>query len=382
MRVGLFTNNYLPFRGGVTTAVETLRLGLEALGHRSWVFAPASQQPHPDPPFVFRYPSIPAPTYPGFSLPLPVSTRLARLARGLELDVVHVHHPFLLGLTGRRLARRQRRPLVFTYHTRYEKYAHYVPLPQRLVRGLAVRLACRFADSADLIVAPSSHVADTLRARGVRAPIAVIPTGVDLTVFRPGSRERARRRLGLPPDGLICLYAGRLDREKSLERVLDAFESIAAAVSGATLHLVGKGSHARALAERAGTGRASHRIVFHGGLAREALPDYYRAADLFLFASETETQGLVLAEAHACALPAVAVRASGVDEVVSDGETGLLTKAESGEMADAAIGLLLDAERRAAMGQAGRRLAESRFSAQRQIEAMVAHYEALLARGR
>src|ERR1700737_1485186 len=81
MRVGLFTNNYLPFRGGVTTAVETLRLGLEGLGHRAWVFAPAAQHPHQDPPFVFRYPSIPAPTYPGFSLPLPVSRRLARLPR-------------------------------------------------------------------------------------------------------------------------------------------------------------------------------------------------------------------------------------------------------------------------------------------------------------
>ncbi|HJX85944.1 MAG TPA: glycosyltransferase, partial [Gemmatimonadales bacterium] len=128
MRVGLFTNNYLPFRGGVTTAVETLRVGLEALGHRAWVFAPAAQHPHPDPPFVFRYPSIPAPTYPGFSLPLPVSHRLGRVARTLDLDLVHVHHPFLLGVTGRRLARRHRRPLVFTYHTRYEKYAHYVPL--------------------------------------------------------------------------------------------------------------------------------------------------------------------------------------------------------------------------------------------------------------
>ena len=163
MRVGLFTNNYLPFRGGVTTAVETLRVGLEARGHRAWVFAPAAQQPHPDPPFVFRYPSVPAPTYPGFSLPLPVSLRLGRTARALELDLIHVHHPFLLGVTGRRLARRQRRPLVFTYHTRYEKYAHYVPLPPRLVRRLAVRLACRFADSADLVVAPSDHVAETLR---------------------------------------------------------------------------------------------------------------------------------------------------------------------------------------------------------------------------
>ncbi|HKA62892.1 MAG TPA: glycosyltransferase [Methylomirabilota bacterium] len=379
MRVGLFTNNYLPFRGGVTTAVETLRLGLEALGHGAWVFAPAAQHPYHDPWFVFRYPSIPAPTYPGFSLAVPISRRLGRLARRLDLDVVHVHHPFLLGVTGRRLARRLRRPLVFTYHTRYEKYAHYVPLPQRLVRGLAVRLACRFADSADLVVAPSDHVAETLRQRGVRAPVSVIPTGVDLALFSPGSRDRARRRLGLPTEGLICLYTGRLDREKSLERVLDAFESVAGAVTGASLHLVGKGSHGDALERRAAAGGAARRIVFHGGLRRDVLPDYYRAADLFLFASETETQGLVLAEAHACALPAVAVRASGVDEVVTDGETGVLTKGETGEIADAAIGLLLDPERRRAMGQAARRLAEARFSATRQIQAMVGHYDALLA---
>jgi glycosyltransferase involved in cell wall biosynthesis len=382
MRVGLFTNNYLPFRGGVTTAVETLRVGLEALGHRAWVFAPAAQQPHPDPPFVFRYPSVPAPTYPGFSLALPVSRRLGRLARALDLDLIHVHHPFLLGVTGRRLARRQRRPLVFTYHTRYEKYAHYVPLPPRLVRSVAVRLACRFADSADLVVAPSDHVADTLRGRGVRTPVSVIPTGVDLALFSPGSRERARRRLGLPATGLICLYTGRLDREKSLERVLDAFESVAAAVSSATLHLVGKGSHDAALRARAGASRAGRRIVFHGGLDRGVLPDYYRAADLFLFASETETQGLVLAEAHACALPAVAIRASGVDEVVTDGETGFLTKGDTREMADAAIGLLLDGARRSAMGAAARRLAEARFSTERQIGAMVGHYQTLIDRER
>ncbi|HSE04914.1 MAG TPA: glycosyltransferase, partial [Methylomirabilota bacterium] len=249
-----------------------------------------------------------------------------------------------------------------------------------LVERLAVRLAGRFADSADLIVAPSEHVAETLRVRAIRTPVAVIPTGVDLALFAPGDREGARRRLGLSADGLVCLYTGRLDREKSLERILDAFESVAAAVPTSTLHLVGKGSHGQALQRRAAAGRARRRIVFHGGLPREALPDYYRAADLFLFASETETQGLVLAEAHACALPAVAVRASGVDEVVVDGETGLLTKAEAGEMADAAIGLLLDAERRARMGQAARRLVEARFAAATQTATMVARYEALRAR--
>src|SRR5947208_3915321 len=233
MRVGLFTNNYLPFRGGVTTAVETLREGLDALGHRAWVFAPAPARALPEPAFVFRYPSVPAPTYPGFALPLPLSPRLARTARQLQLEIFHAQHPFLLGPAARRFARGYGRPLVFTYHTRYEKYAHYVPLPERLVAALAVRLSCRFAGSTDLVVAPSERIAATLRERGVTAPVAVVPTGVPLDLFRPGDRGEARRKLGLPADELLCLYVGRLDREKSVDRIIDAFGSVADAISGA-----------------------------------------------------------------------------------------------------------------------------------------------------
>ena len=376
MRVALFTNNYLPFRGGVTTAVETLRTGLEAAGHQAWVFAPGARGAA-DPPFVFRYPAIPAPTYPGFAVPVPVSPHLARVARGLRPDVVHVQHPFLLGLTGRRLARRLGVPLVFTYHTRYEKYAHYVPLPERVVATLAVRLACRFADRADLVVAPSVAIAETLRERGVRAPVAVIPTGVPLDHFRPGDRGVARATLGLDPGRLSCLYVGRLDREKSVERVIEAFALIAGALPEAELLLVGQGAHAAALRRLAAASPGAGRIRLLGGHAREALPAFYRAADLFLFASETETQGLVLAEAHACGLAAVAVRASGVEEVVVDGETGLLTKPDARDLADAAIGLLLDPVRRATMGAAGRLVAERHFSAVGQVDAMVARYAAL-----
>src|SRR6267142_1127382 len=260
MRVGLFTNNYLPFRGGVTTAVETLREGLDALGHRAWVFAPAPARALPEPAFVFRYPSVPAPTYPGFALPLPLSPRLARTARQLQLEIFHAQHPFLLGPAAR-----------------------------------AVRLSCRFADATDLVVAPSGHIAQVLASRGVRAPVVVVPTGVDLERFRPGDREAARRRLGLPADAPICLYVGRLDREKSVERIIEAFASIAEAVSGARLLVVGQGSHAGPLEGLAAASRAREGIHFVGGVAREELPPYYQAADLFLFASETETQGLVLA---------------------------------------------------------------------------------------
>src|SRR5437773_10886758 len=293
MRVGLFTNNYLPFRGGVTTAVETLREGLDALGHRAWVFAPAPARALPEPAFVFRYPSVPAPTYPGFALPLPLSPRLARTARQLQLEIFHAQHPFLLGPAARRLARAEGRPIVFTYHTRYEKYAHYVPLPERLVAALAVRLSCRFASSTDLVVAPSERIATTLRGRGVRTPVAVVPTGVPLALFSPGDRREARRRLGLPADDPLCLYVGRLDREKSVDRIIDAFGSVADAISGARLSLVGQGAHETAVRRRADASPARERIWFHGGRDRDTLPFFYRAADLFPFASETETQGLV-----------------------------------------------------------------------------------------
>lgn len=378
MRVALFTNNYLPFRGGVTTAVETLRLGLERLRHPTHVFAPAACPLVADPSWVFRYPSIPAPTYPGFSLALPVSRRVHAVMRAFDPDVVHAQHPFLLGPAARRFARRLGRPLVFTYHTRYEKYAHYVPLPERVVAALAVRLSCRFAASSDLVIAPSERIATTLRERGIATPLAVVPTGVPLDRFSPGDRADARRRLGLSPDGLICLYVGRLDREKSVDLIIDAFGSIADAVSGARLSMIGQGTHEAALHRRAQASPARDRIHFHGGMGREALPPYYQAADVFLFASETETQGLVLAEAHACGLPAVAVRASGVDEVVHDGETGILTKADAREFADVAIGLLLDRERRLTMGHEARAVAARDFSASRQVDAMAAHYARLL----
>jgi len=377
MRVALFTNNYLPFRGGVTTAVETLREGLHARGDQAWVFAPSPCAPFADPPGVFRYPSVAAPTYPGFALPIPVSSRLARTVRELAPDVIHAQHPFLLGVTARRLAHRLRVPLVFTYHTRYEKYAHYVPLPERLVAALAVWLSCRFAASADLVIAPSASIAATLARRGVRTPVAVVPTGVDLDRFRPGDRDAARRALGLTARGPLCLYVGRLDREKSVERVLDAFALVAEALPDARLLLVGQGSHTDALRRRAARSPAGDRIAFAGGHPQADLAPYYHAADLFLFASETETQGLVLAEAHACGLPAVAVRASGVEEVVADGETGILTKSDARDLADAAVGLLLDDERREAMRRQARAMAERSFAAAAQVAVMAGHYASL-----
>ncbi len=381
MRIALFTNNYLPFCGGVTISVETLRAGLEAAGHAAWVFGPRLA-PAEDPPRVVRYPSIPAATYPGFALAIPYSRRIARLAAALDFDVFHAHHPFLLGPAARRFARRHRRPLVFTYHTRYEKYAHYVPLKQTLVEALAVRLSARFADTADAVIAPSAVVRDELQARGVRAAIAVVPTGVDLERFRPGDRRVARVGLGVPEDEPLVLYVGRLDREKSVDRVLLAFERIASTVPTARLMLVGQGTDADRLHRLARALPVRERIRFSGVRPHRALPACYQAADVFLFASETETQGLVLAEAAACGLPAVAVSAPGCDEVVHDGETGVLTKGDPAALGEAAIGLLLDPERRQRMGLRAREIALREFGARLQIERTLHVYAEAAERGR
>ena len=368
MRIALFTNNYLPFCGGVTISVETLRGGLDAAGHEAWVFGPRLRGACDASPRVVRYPSIPATTYPEFALAVPYSRRIARLVAAVDFDVFHAHHPFLLGPAARRLARRQHRPLIFTYHTRYEKYAHYVPLRRSLVEAAAVRLSTRFAARADAVLAPSAVIRDELRARGVPTPITVVPTGIDLERFSPGDQIAARRALGLDPRGLVLLYVGRLDREKRVDRVLRAFERVAGTMTRTRLVLVGQGTQADHLRRLTNALALQDRIHFLGVRPHDALAACYRAADLFLFASETETQGLVLAEAAACGVPAVAVDAPGCDEVVRDGETGLLTKADPAALAEAAIGLLLDAERRSAMGRRAREIALREFDARLQID--------------
>jgi glycosyltransferase involved in cell wall biosynthesis len=375
VRVAFFTNNYLPFCGGVTISVETLRQGLAARGHEVWIFAPRLPGPRPEIPHLVRYPSIPALTYPEFALAMPYARGIATRVRTLAVDVFHAHHPFLLGPAARRLARRLRRPLVFTYHTRYEKYAHYVPLRRALVEAAAIRLSTRFAARADAVIAPSAVIRDELLARGVQTPIAVVPTGVDLECFSPGEAAAARAALDLDPREPLILYVGRLDREKSMDRILLAFERIASTLPRARLLLVGQGTQAEALRGLARRLAVGDRVQFAGVRPHHALVSYYRAADVFVFASETETQGLVLAEAAACALPAVAVGAPGCAEVVHDGETGILTKATPAALAEAIIDLLLDPDRRRAMGRRARQVAEQGFDVRGQIDRTLAVYQ-------
>ena len=209
---------------------------------------------------------------------------------------------------------------------------------------------------------------DQLRARGVRAPIAVVPTGVDLARFRPGvSRRRAPRARAAGRRRPWCSTSAASTARRASTACCWPSIGSPARCGGAHLWLVGQGKETEPLRRLAAGLAAGDRIHFAGVRAHDSLAAWYQAADLFLFASETETQGLVLAEAAACGLPAVAVIAPGCDEVVRDGETGILTKGDPAALAEAAIGLLLDAERRAAMGARARQVAVDGFDVALQI---------------
>ena len=379
MRLGFFTNNYAPWVGGVTTAVETLREGLERRGHEVFIFAPSFSGDTGGTPRVIRYRSIPALTYPEFVLPIPFSLAISRVIRRLDLDLFHAHHPFLLGRTALRLARRAGRPLVFTYHTRYEKYAHYVPFPLSWVQKTAVARATRFANQADLVIAPSIAARALLQAQGVRTRIEVVPTGIPPARIGPGPRWALRADLGFSDSARLVLSVGRLDPEKNLPTLLRAFDSAAQPRPEFHLLMVGKGTqegHLRALASSL---PSASQIHFLGAIDYEKVLDIYRAADLFLFASTTETQGLVVAEALAVGLPVVALRAPGVEELARDGVTGVLADSEA-DLGQALAVLLNDDGRRAALARAALETAPD-LSAELQVDRLARFYEELLAAG-
>ncbi len=378
VRVGLFTDSFRPYVSGVVRSIEVLRQGLVGRGHRVFIFAPDYPGDAGREDGVFRFCSLPAPTHGEFRLGLPFSWRLGDTVRRLGLDLIHVHSPFLMGWLGLRCARRHRLPLVFTYHTFYHRYVHYVPFAREWAARAVTAWSARFASACDLVVAPSPGAAAFLRDIGVRSRVAVVPTGVDLDLLAGGDGGAFRRRRGLEGNPLL-LYVGRVAREKDLPFLLRAFRLVSAAVPAARLVVTGDGPALAEVRRRAAAEGLGGRILFTGRLEGEELAACYRAADVFVFPSLTETQGLVLAEAMAAGLPVVARRAEALEAVLTDGREGFLCGGDEEEFARLVLFLLRDGERRRRMGGLARLRAES-FSRSAMVGRLESHYLALLPR--
>lgn len=311
--VAAFTDTYLPTVNGVTYTVKTWRDTWRSRGGRMDVVYPGSEGYAPD---DGEYPvrSLPFPFYEGFRLGMP------RVPDAVEnVDLVHAHTPFALGLSGFRLARRENLPFVASYHTPTSEYAAYLTSVESFesrLEGLSERYERWFFDHADTVVTPSRitrrYLLDSV---GVDAEVTVISNGVDVERFAPVDTDEFRRKYDL--DGPLVGYTGRHGFEKCLGDVVDA---VAEADVDATLVFGGDGPARESLERRAENRGVDARFL--GFLPREELPAFYSALDAFLFPSPVETQGLVALEANACGTPVVGVDSGALADTVDDGITG------------------------------------------------------------
>lgn len=315
LRVGFFTEVYRPVVNGVVASVDALAEGLRSRGHVVYCFAPRMPgYVEADGP-VFRMPSLPLPTRTPYRLTLPLVSR--RNLNGVikHLSIVHVHSPFVTGWMGLRYARRYGMPLVYTYHTQLEAYAHYVPFDANATRYAASQLTRTFANLADAVVAPTPAMAAHLRDLGVRTRLDVVPSGIDVAFFASGRRDDAVRLFcGAGAKDRLLLYVGRLGKEKNVEMLLRALAI--ARNSHLRLAIAGDGPVREELERLAHELHVSGSTRFLGFVERERLPDLYGSCDAFLMPSTTETQGLVLAEALAAGADVIAADAAPNREVL------------------------------------------------------------------
>ncbi|WP_142847054.1 glycosyltransferase [Telmatospirillum sp. J64-1] len=378
MNIMMMTNTYAPHVGGVARSVDAFTQAYRRLGHKVLVVAPEFEDMPEHEQDVVRVPALQHFNGSDFSVVLPVPGLLDEAIEAFAPELIHAHHPFLLGSTALRLSRRLDLPLVFTHHTMYEQYTHYVPGDSETLRRFVVNLSTSYANLCDHIFAPSESVADILRERNVETPITVIPTGVRLEEFDRGSGPGMRAVLDIPPDAFLVGHVGRLAPEKNLEFLARAVIAFMAAEPRAHFLLVGKGPSEKVVREAFVRAGLTSRLHMPGQLEGAMLASAYRAMDVFAFASQSETQGMVLAEAMAAGVPVVAVDAPGCREVVRDRRNGCLLPAENEVTFAGALMWMsrLSPDERAGILQEVRETAVA-FSLERSVERAVGIYREL-----
>ena len=331
----MMTNTYLPHVGGVARSVHTFAEDYRKAGHEALVVAPTFPDLESvDPEIeknVVRVPAVQKFNGSDFSVRLPLLSMLHPRVLGFEADVFHSHHPFLLGDTALRLGADNGVPVVFTHHTLYEEYVHYVPFPSKRMESFVMEMSTHYANLCDAVIAPSESIAKLIRGRGVEAPVTVIPTGIDVAAFAGGDGQRFRRAVGISADSFVVGTVGRLAEEKNLDYLCRSVGAFLKDRPDAVFLVVGAGPSAGKMKRIFTEHGLGDRLVLAGKRSGSDLYDAYGAMDLFAFSSFSETQGLVLAEAMAAGLPVVALDASGVREVLRDGKNGFMLPAAAKE---------------------------------------------------
>ena len=354
MRIGMFANAYLPVINGVVRSIMLYRQGLLSDCHFVGVFAPDARNYEDDQPFIFRYPAIPLPTQLNYSFPVVTAPHITWMVPRLKLDIIHSHHPIIVGVEARRFSEELDIPLVFTFHTMYHEYTHYfLGMDNEIVKQIVRRMVRDYANRADYIIAPSPAVVDLLPSYGIQKPVEILPTPVDLEQFKP----RPMPPLS-DPNHIRLIYVGRVAKEKNLDFLLRVFKRVADQDDRVELTIVGGGPSLGELKKLAASLGIAHRVRFTDMVPFSQVVEELNQADLFVFSSVTETQGLVILEAMAAGLPMVLVESKALLYFVNPGKDCIVVKEDEEAMAAAILSLINDPARLQAMGRAARQNAE------------------------
>lgn len=355
MRIAMLTNNYKPFVGGVPISIERLSDGLRSLGHEVYIFAPSYKEAM-DEPYVIRYRSRKKMLKGEIVIPKFLDQVIEEKFVANSFDIIHVHHPMLMGYTAQYLGRKYSIPVVFTYHTRYEQYLHYLKpydrlqkhcnrrdmnrirtLERKLLYGGSEKLVTvhnrLFTNQCKLVLAPTRSMKQYLEEQGTTTNVEVVPTGLLKDDFQCEAEkvEQIRKQYLDGKKYLFCTVS-RLEKEKNIQFILSGLQKLKANQGDCfRFLLIGDGSEKEELIKEAVRLGLEKNAIFCGCVEHSDIRNYYQACDLFLFASRSETQGIVLLEAMAAGLPVVAVDATGTSDVVNDGWNGYITELDIDE---------------------------------------------------
>ncbi len=320
LNIGMMTDTYIPQVNGVATSVNLFKRYLESLGEKVYVFAPMVPKNESN---AFKVSGLKFLWEKQHRLAIPISHKIYNLTSRLNIDIIHSHAPFSMGFQALRVSEKLGIPHVHTYHTLLTEYRHYIPLPFRPTEEAVKEFSAWFCNLTDTVIAPTDKIKEELLGYGVTVPIHVLPTGIDVENFRKPLTFSVKQKHSIPQNHKIILFAGRIAKEKNVDFLLEAFTLLRASLRNVTLIMAGNGPEMQEILHKARRLGLEKNVILTGYVNRDVLVEYYRQADVFAFASVTETQGLVVLEALAAGLPVVAVAKEGVKDVLRN-EVGCL----------------------------------------------------------
>lgn len=400
MNIAIFTNNYLPNPYGVSMSIESFRKEFEKRGHTVYVLAPEFEGFVDENKNVYRFPSINF-TFKKINFPLaiPYSYRMSGILKNLEIDVVHCQHPNLLGWAGKRWAKKKNVPMIFTWHTLYDQYAHFAPffVPNKLASWWSISNAVRFANKSDQVITPTLSVEKIIKKWGVtNENVSSIASGVDEKEFENADGAEIRKKFGIADDETVLFFIGRITAEKNVEFLMKAVvkflvgnnkvHPVKSADGGAEQFnrvkflVCGEGDMIESMQEIAREAGVLDHVIFAGVVSASERKNYFAASDILVYSSKSETQGMIISEALYMGLPVVAVNATGVKDLVTNQVDGLLVKENEEEFASAIERLANDGELRKKFSQNAKRIAKENYTSEICAKKLLNIYEQTIKR--